>query len=72
MKVVLKSELKCPHCGHAKVELMPIDSRAQHFKCESCNEVMMVPEGVCCVFCAFGDSLCPKSQLKGTCSDKQH
>ncbi|CZF82048.1 hypothetical protein GCE9029_02996 [Grimontia celer] len=74
MKVLLKSNITCPKCGHIKSELMPIDKPLQHYECEGCGEIMIVQEGMCCVFCAYGDAPCPQAQVKGVgrCTDKLH
>ncbi|WP_325894533.1 GDCCVxC domain-containing (seleno)protein [Grimontia sp. NTOU-MAR1] len=74
MKVLLKSNITCPKCGHVKSELMPIDTPLQHYECESCGEVLIAQEGMCCVFCAYGDAPCPQAQVKGVsrCTDKLH
>ncbi|WP_231870108.1 GDCCVxC domain-containing (seleno)protein [Grimontia kaedaensis] len=53
---------------------MPIDKPLQHYECEGCGEIMIVQEGMCCVFCAYGDAPCPQAQVKGVgrCTDKLH
>ncbi|MEI8610263.1 GDCCVxC domain-containing (seleno)protein [Enterovibrio norvegicus] len=72
MKVILKSDVTCPNCGHTKTELMPIGESQQHYECENCHEVLLVTEGGCCVFCSYGSVCCPPVQVNGTCTKKLH
>ncbi|WP_394209676.1 GDCCVxC domain-containing (seleno)protein [Enterovibrio calviensis] len=65
MKVILKSDITCPFCGHTKTEMMPIDAPKKHYECESCHEALVAQDACCCVFCAFGSVSCPSSQVKG-------
>ncbi|SFT81221.1 hypothetical protein SAMN05216474_2477 [Lishizhenia tianjinensis] len=38
MKVELHSILTCPHCGHKKEEIMPIDACQYFYTCENCKK----------------------------------
>ena len=39
VNVVLESTIKCPNCGHEKVEIMPTDACQYFYECESCHTV---------------------------------
>lgn len=64
MIVESMSLLTCPHCGHAKRELMPSDACQFFYECERCHAVLRPLHGDCCVFCSFGSVECPPKQLQ--------
>ncbi|MBV7296626.1 GDCCVxC domain-containing (seleno)protein [Enterovibrio paralichthyis] len=72
MKVILKSDITCPACGHSKTEMMPIDVPRKHYTCEKCGEMLVVPEEACCVYCTYGSVECPQSQVVRPCMEKRH
>lgn len=67
--VVLESSLSCPHCGHATLEKMPLDTCRFFHECVRCHALMRPKVGDCCVFCSFGSVKCPSVQLQGDCCD---
>ena len=60
--MVLRSKVKCPHCGYEKVETMPTDYCQISYRCESCGNLLIPKKGDCCIFCSFGDEKCPSMQ----------
>ena len=65
---MLESVLTCPHCGHAKLEAMPIDACQFFYECEQCKVVLRPLAGDCCVFCSYGSVKCPPVQMQLGCS----
>ncbi|HET7548369.1 MAG TPA: GDCCVxC domain-containing (seleno)protein [Usitatibacter sp.] len=64
---ILESVLTCPHCGHARKELMPTDSCTWYYECTHCGALLRPNAGHCCVFCSFGSVKCPPMQVGGGC-----
>ena len=64
---VLESVLTCPHCGHARREVMPTDACQFFYECERCKTVLRPKAGDCCVFCSYGSVKCPPVQMAGDC-----
>ncbi|MGB8856629.1 MAG: GDCCVxC domain-containing (seleno)protein [Burkholderiales bacterium] len=62
---VLESRLTCPHCGHAKTEIMPTDACQWYYECERCKTLLKPEAGDCCVFCSYGTVACPPIQTEG-------
>src|SRR6188508_3261064 len=54
-----QGRITCPHCGHVSVETMPINACLYFFECSGCSTLLRPNAGDCCVFCSFGDALCP-------------
>lgn len=67
MKVILKSEITCPNCGHKKEETMPTDACQFFYECEICKSVLKPNEGDCCIYCTYGTVACPSIQEKKGC-----
>ena len=66
-KIQLKSTITCPECGFQKEETMPTDSCQFFYKCENCHTVLKPTQGVCCVFCSYGNVHCPPIQANRSC-----
>lgn len=64
---VLRATLTCPHCGKSKVEEMPQDACQWFYECVFCGELLRPREGDCCVFCSYGDVVCPPKQQGISC-----
>ncbi len=62
-KFQLIAQIRCPSCRHKKREKMTVDGCQYFYECEKCGLLLMPPQGVCCVFCAFGNIACPKEQI---------
>jgi hypothetical protein len=60
--VVTRSRIVCPECSHAKVETMPVDACQHFYRCEGCGALIKPLAGDCCVFCSYGDHVCPPKQ----------
>jgi len=60
--VQTQSIITCPSCHHAQAETMPTDACQVFYRCAGCG-VFLRPKGQdCCVFCSYGDTLCPPRQ----------
>ncbi|GIT99973.1 hypothetical protein TSL6_04800 [Sulfurovum sp. TSL6] len=67
-ELILKSEIKCPKCGHKKMETMPTDTCQWFYECENCGAILKPKKGDCCVFCSYGTVPCPPMQQdSGSC-----
>jgi len=67
--VQLTSTLACPHCGRRTPETMPTDACQFFYECIGCGVLLRPKPGDCCVFCSYGDVLCPPVQdAKGSTS----
>ena len=64
-----KGRITCPHCQHVSVEAMPTNACLYFFECVGCGTLLRPKAGDCCVFCSFGDALCPprESELNACC-----
>ncbi len=69
MKIILKSTIKCPKCGHKKEETMPTDACQFFYKCENCNTILKPLTGDCCVYCSYGTVACPPIQENNSYGD---
>ena len=58
----LRSRIKCPKCGFAKEETMPIDACQIFYECTNCGAALKPKQGDCCVFCSYGSVKCPLKQ----------
>jgi len=65
--VALESVLKCPICGFAKQETMPVDACQFLYQCVACKTLLRPSPGDCCVFCSFGSVKCPSIQQRTCC-----
>lgn len=63
MEIILQSRITCPTCGHQAVETMPAESCQIAYRCENCETVLRPLPGDCCVFCSYGDTVCPPIQI---------
>jgi len=63
--VILESVLICPHCGHARQEVMPTDACQFFYECDACKALLRPKPGDCCVFCSYGSVPCPPIQQQG-------
>ena len=61
-KIITDCTMTCPACGHKKLEIMPTDVCVGRYKCLQCDTVLMPKEGDCCVYCSYGDVICPPEQ----------
>jgi hypothetical protein len=61
------STIRCPRCGHAEREEMPMDACQFFYDCKNCGAVLHPLSGDCCVFCSYGDTVCPPVQGAATC-----
>lgn len=70
MEIITKSMITCPHCGHKKVEEMPIEACQYFYECEKCKTMLKPGSGDCCVFCSYGNVSCPPVQEGDNCGKK--
>lgn len=67
-KLVNRSTITCPSCGHQSTEVMPTDACLYFFECPACKTVIRPKQGDCCVFCSYGTVKCPPKQCEeGAC-----
>ena len=59
------STLTCPQCGRRETETMPTDACQYFYDCKGCGAVLKPKAGDCCVFCSYGDVVCPPIQAGG-------
>lgn len=64
MEVITRARLTCPKCGYVQEADMPTDACQFFYDCVSCNSVLRPKPGDCCVFCSYGDTLCPMKQIE--------
>jgi hypothetical protein len=62
-----RSTLTCPHCGLQTTETMPTDACLYFHECPGCKTLLKPKPGDCCVFCSYGDVLCPPKQANSPC-----
>jgi len=65
--ITLESEITCPMCGHAEIEMMPTDACQWFYDCKGCKVVLKPKLGDCCVFCSYGTVPCPPIQDGDDC-----
>jgi hypothetical protein len=58
----LNSTITCPKCGFQKKELMPTNSCQFFYACLECKSILKPIKGDCCVFCSYGNIVCPPKQ----------
>jgi hypothetical protein len=66
-KIILKSIIICPKCGHTETEVMPTDTCQWFYECKGCGVILRPKEGDCCVYCSYGSVPCPSIQAKIEC-----
>ena len=64
MTIQTTSVLTCPACGAGYEEVMPLDACIYFYECRGCGRLLKPNKGDCCVFCSFGDVLCPPRASK--------
>ena len=59
--------LRCPKCGQRSREPMPRSACLYFYSCPRCSALLKPKPGDCCVFCSYGDRVCPpvSDQLPG-------
>jgi len=62
MAAQTKSTITCPECGFSRAETMPTDACQYFWQCPSCRETIRPKTGDCCVYCSYGDTVCPSKQ----------
>jgi hypothetical protein len=60
--MILTATLTCPLCGFKAVEPMPVNACVYFYDCRGCSAVLRPKAGDCCVFCSYGDAVCPPKQ----------
>lgn len=46
---------------------MPTDACQFFYDCENCGALLKPRHGDCCVYCSYGDTVCPPVQEGSTC-----
>lgn len=65
--VITNCRVRCPKCGVIHEEEMPLQAPATEFKCVNCDAVSKPGKGEHCIYCAFGNVICPEQQQKRDC-----
>jgi len=68
----LNATITCPNCGHAKIEVMPLDHCVYFYECAGCHAILNAKPGHCCVFCSYADRPCPVIQPTRNCCDNSN
>ncbi|MCZ6805241.1 MAG: GDCCVxC domain-containing (seleno)protein [Proteobacteria bacterium] len=68
-KLILESTITCPDCGYQETETMLSNACQFFYECKSCNTLLKPYQGDCCVFCSYGDVICPPKQQDNPCCD---
>ncbi|MBN8736201.1 MAG: hypothetical protein J0H27_08025 [Xanthomonadales bacterium] len=69
-RIILRSTVTCPHCGHRSMETMPENACVFFHECKGCGAMLRPKAGDCCVFCSYGDVPCPPVQGQQRCCDR--
>ncbi|MGH7516309.1 MAG: GDCCVxC domain-containing (seleno)protein [Gemmatimonadales bacterium] len=56
------ARITCPTCGVQSEEVMPPAACLFFGNCPACRARVRPRPGHCCVFCSYGDTLCPPRQ----------
>jgi len=51
--------ITCPQCDARAREAMPENACLHFYKCSACGATLRPRHGDCCVFCSYGDTVCP-------------
>ncbi|RPF80189.1 MAG: hypothetical protein CBC65_007790 [Rhodothermaceae bacterium TMED105] len=65
----LNSTITCPQCAFKKTEIMSTNSCRFFYECLHCKILLKPNKGDCCVFCSFGDVVCPPIQNGDKCCE---
>ncbi len=66
-RIVERSTLTCPECGHRSTDRMPVDACVYFYDCTGCGALLKPKSGDCCVYCSYGDVPCPPIQAGMDC-----
>jgi hypothetical protein len=66
-KIISKSTITCPKCGHNETEEMPTNACQWFYECKGCGLILRPKEGDCCVYCSYGSVPCPPIQETTDC-----
>ncbi len=56
--------LRCPRCGGEAKEEMPAGACVFFYECAHCGALLRPKPGDCCVYCSYGDRVCPSRQAE--------
>jgi hypothetical protein len=70
MNLALKrtTVIRCPTCHFASEEIMPADACQVRYTCMECGAILCPKPGDCCVFCSYGNTVCPPKQAEASSS----
>jgi hypothetical protein len=66
-----ESVITCPVCGTSSTEQMPTDACVYFFECTACRIMLKPKPGDCCVFCSYGDRICPPRASGNDCCEPE-
>lgn len=62
-RAVYFSTVRCPHCNRRSRDQMPGNASDYFYQCLHCNTVFKPKSGDCCVYCSYGNTMCPPKQF---------
>ncbi|MGJ3241278.1 MAG: GDCCVxC domain-containing (seleno)protein [Anaerolineae bacterium] len=68
MNLIQVSTITCPHCQQQTTETMPDDYCQFMYQCQHCGQQLRAKSGDCCVYCSYGNVVCPSKQLESQSS----
>jgi hypothetical protein len=51
--------ITCPICGHAAIELIPVNTWLYFYEGLGCGVLLRARRGDCCVFFSYSENRCP-------------
>ena len=64
--ITFSNSITCPDCGIRTKEEMPENACAYFWQCPGCGTVVKPLPNDCCVYCSYGDIVCPPKQQENT------
>ena len=55
--------ITCPNCGSRSKEVMPENACQYFWQCPKCKTILKPLQNDCCVYCSYGDIVCPPKQM---------
>lgn len=61
---VITCVITCPSCSYKSTEIMPVNYCQIWYKCKKCEIVIKPKKDECCIYCSYGNVMCPSKQKK--------
>ncbi|MBE8159065.1 MAG: hypothetical protein HAW59_06765 [Betaproteobacteria bacterium] len=65
--VILQTTITCPQCEKKAKAEMPQNACQWFYECSFCGALLRPKKGDCCVFCSYGEHVCPPKQQGISC-----